>query len=212
MPLLPFVGQDFFPSVDSGEFKIHVRASTGTRIEETAALCDRVEDDIRRQIPPAELETIIDNIGVPYMAASTFSYSTWLLAGPGQMPTSKVELWPQAPSVERNTSKMLRPRLARDFPGVTFYDLPVDIVTQILNFGLPAPIDIPRCWCNKLDQANRAFAEKLLNELKFIPGAVDLRIQQPSQLSEISYRCGSHQSGGSRIHAEGCGDRSSHFP
>jgi multidrug efflux pump subunit AcrB len=172
--LLPFVGQDFFPSVDSGEFKLHLRAPTGTRIEETAALCDRVEDDIRRQIPPKELVTIIDNIGLPYSGIN-LSYSTSAPIGPADADI-QVELAPEhRPSKEY--VRMLRHRLAHDFPGIIFYDLPVDIVTQILNFGLPAPIDVQIFGRNL--EANRVFAENLLNKLKFVPGAVDLRIQQP---------------------------------
>jgi multidrug efflux pump subunit AcrB len=172
--LLPFVGEDFFPTVDSGEFKIHLRAPTGTRIEDTAALCDRVEDDIRRQIPPSELETIIDNIGVPYSSIN-LSYSTSAPIGPGDADI-QVELAAKHRPAKEYV-RILRARLGRDFPGVAFYNLPVDIVTQILNFGLPAPIDIQ--VLGKKLEPNRAFAEKLLNDLKFIPGAVDLRIQQP---------------------------------
>ena len=138
--LVPLVGQDFFPSVDSGEFSFHLRAPTGTRIEETAALCDRVENDIRSQIPPTELVTIIDNIGLPYSSINLVvqhfgadrdgrrRYS----GGAGAATTTR-------PS---STFASCAPRLARDFPGVTLYDLPADIVSQILNFGLPAPIDI----------------------------------------------------------------------
>ena len=172
--LLPFVGQDFFPSVDSGEFKLHMRAPTGTRIEDTAALCDRVEDEIRQHIPPKELVTIIDNIGLPYSGIN-LSYSTSAPIGPADADI-QVEL-----SKEHRPTKEyvreLRMKLAHDFPGVTFYDLPVDIVTQILNFGLPAPLDIQIVGRNLI--ANRAFAESLINKLKFVPGAVDLRIQQP---------------------------------
>ncbi|MBZ5694394.1 MAG: efflux RND transporter permease subunit [Acidobacteriia bacterium] len=172
--LLPLVGEDFFPSVDSGEFKFHLRAPTGTRIEDVAALCDRVDNDIRREIPPAELGTIIDNIGLPYSSLN-LSYSTSAPIGPGDADI-QVELNPN----HRPTQKYvrdLRMKLGRDFPGVTFYALPADIVTQILNFGLPAPIDIQIVGRNLL--ANREFAEQLMNRLKFVPGTVDLRIQQP---------------------------------
>jgi CzcA family heavy metal efflux pump len=172
--LLPWLGQDFFPGVDSGEFKLHMRAPTGTRIEETAALCDRVEADIRRQIPAKELVTIIDNIGIPYSGIN-LSYSTSAPIGPGDADI-QVELSPEHRPTKEYV-RDLRAKLSRDFPGVVFYNLPVDIVTQILNFGLPAPIDIQVVGRDL--PANRAFAEKLMNELKFIPGAVDLRIQQP---------------------------------
>jgi len=180
--LLPFVGQDFFPGVDSGEFKMHMRAPTGTRIEDTAALCDQVEADIRRQIPPKELVTILDNIGLPYSGIN-LSYSTSAPIGPADADI-QVELAPEhRPTIEY--VRELRMKLTRDFPGVTFYNLPVDIVTQILNFGLPAPIDVQIVGRN-LD-ANRAFAENLLNKLKFIPGTVDLRIQQPFNYPKFHY-------------------------
>jgi len=172
--LLPFVGQDFFPSVDSGEFKLHMRAPTGTRIEDTAALCDRIETEIRQQIPPKELVTIIDNIGLPYSGIN-LSYSTSAPIGPADADI-QVELAPDHRPTKEYVRE-LRSKLGRDFPGVTFYELPVDIVTQILNFGLPAPLDIQVVGRDLT--ANRLFAESLINKLKFVPGAVDLRIQQP---------------------------------
>jgi CzcA family heavy metal efflux pump len=172
--LLPLVGQDFFPGVDSGEFKFHLRAPTGTRIEETAALCDQVENDIRREVPAAELNTIIDNIGLPYSNLN-LSYSTSAPIGPGDADI-QVVLAPKHRPTEEYV-RALRAKLGRDFPGITFYELPVDIVTQILNFGLPAPIDVQIVGRNVV--ANREFAERLMDRLKFIPGTVDLRIQQP---------------------------------
>ncbi|HEX4001416.1 MAG TPA: efflux RND transporter permease subunit [Candidatus Acidoferrales bacterium] len=172
--LVPFVGQDFFPSVDSGEFVFHLRAPTGTRIEDVAALCDRVEADIRQVIPPSEFKTVLDNIGLPYSTLN-LSYSTSAPIGPSDADI-QVELTPKHhPTVKY--VRALRVKLAHDFPGVTFYELPVDIVTQILNFGLPAPIDIKVVGRNLV--ANRSFAEQLMNQLKFVPGMVDLRIQQP---------------------------------
>ncbi len=172
--LIPFVGEDFFPSVDSGEFILHVRAPTGTRIEETAALCDRVETEIQREIPSTELSAILDNIGLPYSNLN-LSYSTSAPFGPGDADI-QVELTHDHHPTEQYV-RALRKNLGRDFPGVTLYELPVDIVTQILNFGLPAPIDVKIVGRNL--SANRDFAENLMNRLKFIPGMVDLRIQQP---------------------------------
>jgi multidrug efflux pump subunit AcrB len=172
--LLPFVGQDFFPSVDSGEFKLHMRAPTGTRIEDTAALCDRVEAEMRREIPPKELVTIIDNIGLPYSGIN-LSYSTSAPIGPADADIQVELAKDHRPTKEY--VRQLRTTLSHDFPGVVFYELPVDIVTQILNFGLPAPLDIQVVGRNLA--ANRTFAESLINKLKFVPGAVDLRIQQP---------------------------------
>jgi len=172
--LLPILGQDFFPGVDSGEFKLHMRAPTGTRIEETAAICDQVENEIRRQIPPQELGTIIDNIGLPYSSLN-LSYTTSAPIGPGDADI-QVEL-SKKHHATNDYVRQLRARLAQDFPGVTFYELPVDIVTQILNFGLPAPIDIQVIGRNVA--ANREFAEQLMYQIKKVPGTVDLRIQQP---------------------------------
>ncbi len=172
--LIPFVGQDFFPTVDSGEFKFHLRAPTGTRIEDTAALCDRVENEIREQIPADELTTITDNIGLPYSNLN-LSYTTSAPIGPADADI-QVELSKNHKPTERYV-RALRSKLGQDFPGVTFYVLPVDIVTQILNFGLPAPIDIQVIGRNVA--ANRQFAENLMNQLKFVAGTVDFRIQQP---------------------------------
>ncbi len=172
--LYPFLGQDFFPSVDSGQFKLHLRAHTGTRIEETASLCDQVDRTIREVIPPDELVTIIDNIGLPYSGINT-TYSNSAPIGPADadIQVSLAEHHgPTAAYVQR-----LREELHRRFPGVTFYELPVDIVTQILNFGLPAPLDI-QIVGNDL-AGNRAWAERLLDRVKAVPGTADLRIQQP---------------------------------
>jgi multidrug efflux pump subunit AcrB len=180
--LLPMVGQDFFPAVDSGEFKLHLRAPTGTRIEETAALCERVDDDIRRLIPKSELATIIDNIGVPYSGLN-LSYSNSAPIGPGDADILVDLSKDHRPTEEYVHS--LRERLNHDFPGVTFYFLPADIVSQILNFGLPAPIDVQVVGRN-LDQ-DREFADNLMNQLKFVPGTTDLRIQQPFDQPKLHF-------------------------
>ncbi len=178
--LAPFLGQDFFPSVDSGQFKIHVRARTGTRIEETAALCDHINQSIRREIPADQLVTVLDNIGLPNSSLN-LSYSTSAPIGPAdadiQVQLSK-EHRPTAEYVDR-----LRKVLTQEYPGVTFYVLPVDIVTQILNFGLSSPIDIQVVGSNLA--ANRALAEQMLNEVRYVPGAVDARIQQPFNYPEM---------------------------
>ena len=172
--LLPWLGQDFFPSVDAGQFKIHVRARTGTRIEEVAALCDHVDSTIRQQIPANELVSIVDNIGLPNSRLN-LSYSTSAPVGAADADI-QVQLaknhHPTAAYVER-----LRGELARQYPGVMFYALPVDIVTQILNFGLSAPIDIQIIGPNLY--ANRALAERIVDQVRYVPGAADARIQQP---------------------------------
>jgi multidrug efflux pump subunit AcrB len=172
--LTPWLGQDFFPSVDSGQFMIHVRAHTGTRIEETASICDHIEQTIRQQIPASELVTVLDNIGLPYSSLN-LSYSVSAPVGP-----SDADIQVQLSRNHHPTDayvQRLRAVLARDYPGVTFYEVPVDIVTQILDFGLAAPIDIQIIGPNLY--ANRALADRMLNEVRYVPGATDVRIQQP---------------------------------
>ena len=172
--LAPFLGQDFFPSVDSGQFKIHVRARTGTRIEETALLCDHIDSTIREHIPAKEVVNIVDNIGLP-ASGLNLSYSTSAPIGPADADI-QVQLSPDHHPTAAYVEN-LRTVLARQYPGVTFYVLPVDIVTQILNFGLSAPIDIQVIGPNLY--GNRALAERMLDEVRYVPGAADARIQQP---------------------------------
>ena len=172
--LLPWLGQDFFPTIDAGQFKLHLRAQTGTRIEETAKLCDQIEFAIRRIIPASEVQNILDNIGLPYSGINT-SFSNSGAIGPADADI-QVSLNEDHHPTERYLER-LRTELPDQFPGVTFYFLPSDMVSQILNFGLPAPIDIQVIGANL--QANRTFADNLMQQIKFIPGAVDLRIQQP---------------------------------
>jgi len=171
--LLPWVGQDFFPSVDSGQFKLHFRARTGTRIEETAKLCDEIERTIRELIPAREISSIIDNIGLPYSSIN-LSYSNSAPIGPGDADVLVSLSQDHRPTDEY--VRDLRRELNQKFPGVTFAFLPADMVTQILNFGLPSPIDI-QVLGNSID-ANRAFADKLLDRVKHVSGTVDMRIQQ----------------------------------
>ena len=172
--LYPWLGQDFFPSVDAGQFRFHVRAQTGTRIENTAALCDQVDNAIRAEIPKKELVSVIDNIGVPYSGIN-MSYTSTGVVGPADADIT-VLLTPKHHPTD-DYVQALRARLPQQFPGVLFYTLPVDMVTQILNFGLPSPIDVQVVGPNLT--ANRAFADKLLEEISYVPGTADLRIQQP---------------------------------
>ena len=172
--MTPWLGQDFFPSVDSGQFKIHVRERSGTRIEEMALLCDHVDSTIREHIPASEVVTILDNIGLPYSGLS-LSYSTSAPIGPADADIEVQLSKDHHPT--QGYVEPLRKILAREYPGVTFYLLPVDIVTQILNFGLSAPIDIQVVGPDQ--NGNRALAERMLNEIRYVPGAVDARIQQP---------------------------------
>ena len=172
--LVPFLGQNFFPSTDNGSFILHVRGKSGIRIEETAKLCDLIEQDIRKTVPPAEMDNILDNIGLPYSTLNT-QHATSGLIGAGDadiLVSLKEDHHPTANYVEK-----LRKDLPRAFPEATFYFLPSDIVTQILNFGLPAPIDIQ--FEGSDIAANRKVANQVLSELHHVPGLVDLRIQQP---------------------------------
>jgi multidrug efflux pump subunit AcrB len=172
--IVPWLGQDFFPTVDAGSFKLHLRAPTGMRIEDTAFLCDQVENSIRRQIPAGEVASIIDNIGLPYSGIN-LSYSNSAPVGASDADIL-VTLSPKHHPTSRYVDQ-LRLSLAREFPGVMFAFLPSDMVSQILNFGLPAPIDI-QVIGNDLD-GNRVWADQLLQKVRYVPGTTDLRIQQP---------------------------------
>src|ERR1700723_1631921 len=172
--LYPWLGQDFFPSVDAGSFKLPLRAPTGTRIENTALLCDQIDNAIRREIPKSELVSIIDNIGIPYSGLNLSYTST------GVVGASDADITVQLAEKHHPTDTYvqdLRTKLNNQFPGDTFYTLPVDMVTQILNFGLPAPIDIQVIGNNL--QGNREFINRLLKDISYVPGTADLHIQQP---------------------------------
>ena len=179
--LAPWLGQDFFPAVDAGQFKIHVRARTGTRIEEMASLCDHIDTTIREHIPAKEVVTIVDNIGLPYSGLN-LSYSTSAPVGTADADI-QVQLSKDHHPTERY-EQSLRKVLANEYPGVTFYELPVDIVTQILNFGLAAPIDIQIVGPDLY--GDRTLAERMLNEVRYVPGAADARIQQPFDLPNMT--------------------------
>jgi len=172
--LIPILGQNFFPSTDNGSFILHVRARTGTRIEETARLCDLVEHSIRSIVPENQMDNILDNIGLPYSPLNTQHATSGVFGASDAdiLVSLKQDHTPTADFV-----RTLRERLPREFPGVTFYFLPSDIVTQILNFGLPAPIDVQIEGTD--NTGNRNVADKMMQELHKIPGLVDLRIEQP---------------------------------
>src|SRR5499427_2056242 len=172
---LAFVlGRDFFPSVDAGQIRLHMRARTGLRIEETARLADQINQTIAQTIPQKDLVTVLDNIGVPYSGIN-LSYSN-----SGTFGTSDAEILVQLkPERGKPTSayiKALREELPSKYPGVQFFFQPADIVTQILNFGTPAPIDVAITGANQ--QGNFAVAQKLAAQMKHIPGAVDVHVQQ----------------------------------
>jgi multidrug efflux pump subunit AcrB len=172
--LLPWVGRDFFPTVDAGQFKLHLRAKTGTRIEETARLCDQVETEMRKIIPAAEVATIIDNIGLP-LSGTNMSYNMSGTLGPADADIQVALNAGHQPT--EHYLRLLRDQLPEKFPGITFYFLPADIVSQILNFGLPAPVDIQIIGRNI--EANHKYAIGLFDKLKSVDGIADLRLQQP---------------------------------
>jgi len=177
---LPGLGQDFFPSVDSGQIRLHLRARTGIRIDQTAALCDAVEATIREMIPRAELVTMVDNIGVPYSGINV-AYSTSAPVGPGDADIYVTLAPDHRPAAEY--VRELRRKLPTIYPSTTFTFPPADIVSQILNFGLPSPIDIQISGFNVA--GNREYANALLQKLRGVPGLVDLRIQQASDYPQL---------------------------
>ncbi|HWY75106.1 MAG TPA: efflux RND transporter permease subunit, partial [Verrucomicrobiae bacterium] len=180
--LVPFLGQDFFPSVDAGIFRLHVRAHTGTRIEESAVLVDRVESAVRKEIPARELEGIIDNIGLP-ISGINLSYNDSGISGPAD-----ADIIVSLKTGHRPTPdyvRKLRLDLNREFPGVTFYFLPADIVSQTINFGLPAPFDVQVLGRDL--PANQQIASGIAAKIRHVPGAVDVRVQQASDLPRFEF-------------------------
>jgi multidrug efflux pump subunit AcrB len=181
--LIPWLGRDFFPNVDSGTFKLHLRAPTGMRIEQTANLCDLVEQFIRHQIPAGEVQNVIDNIGLPYSGIN-LSYSNSAPVGTSDadiLVTLSVNHHPTDQYIHQ-----LRLTLPKHFPGVEFAFLPADMVGQILNFGLPAPIDV-QIVGNDL-AGNRLYADALLEKMRYVSGTADLRIQQPFDEPYLRFR------------------------
>jgi len=171
--LVPFLGRNFFPSVDAGQITLHVRAPVGSRIEDTSAEFTRITARIKQIIPPEELVTVVDNIGLPVSGINT-TYNNSGTIGP-----QDGDILITLSKDHRATAdyiRAMREQLPRAFPGSTFAFLPADITSQILNFGAPAPIDIQISGKNA--DANMAYAEKVLKRLKDIPGAADGRIQQ----------------------------------
>ncbi len=178
--LIPWLGEDFFPTVDAGQIKLHMRAPTATRIEETAALCDDVERMIHEEIPANEIESVIDNIGLPYSNLN-YTYSTSAPIGPEDADIM-ISLNQKHHPTE-DYIHALRLKLNKSFPGVLFYFPPADIVSQILNFGLPAPIDIQ--IVGRDVEANHQFADSLITQLNSVTGIADLRLQQPFNQPKI---------------------------
>src|SRR5882762_3208639 len=171
--LLPTLGNDFFPTVDAGQFRLHIRAKTGTRIEETARLVDQIERSIRKKIPASELSGILDNIGLP-TSGINLSYSNSGTIGNADaeiLGSLQTKHHPTADYVAR-----LREELPKEFPGTSFFFEPADIVAQTLNFGLPAPLDVQ--IVGRDTAGNFAAASQIAAKMRDIPGAVDVHIQQ----------------------------------
>lgn len=178
--LFAVLGRDFFPSVDAGQIRLHFRAPTGTRIEETARIADVVEAFIKKMIPPQEMDTILDNLGVPNSGLN-LSYSN-----AGTIGSMDAELLIALRENHRPTAELtqlLRTELPKRFPGVEFFFQPADIVTQILNFGLPAAIDI-QFTGTKLEE-NAKLAADLTAQIRQIPGAVDAHVHQKMDAPNI---------------------------
>jgi multidrug efflux pump subunit AcrB len=172
--LFTFLGQDFFPQVDAGLLRLHMRARPGLRVEETARLCDQVEATLRQEIPQDQLQTILDNIGLPNSGINQ-SYSS-----SGTIGTSDAEILialdPEHHPPTAGLIRHLREVLPQRFPGTEFFFQPADIVTQILNFGLPAPIDVQVIGADM--QSNYVIAQQIANRMRHIPGAADVHVQQ----------------------------------
>jgi len=170
---IPVLGQDLFPEVDAGLMRLHIRARTGLRIEETARLTDEIENTIRTMIPASDLDTMLDNLGLPYSGIN-LSYSN-----AGTIGTPDGEILVSLKENHRPTAeyvKLLREQLPQRFPGTQFFFQPADIVTQILNFGVPAPIDVQIAGND--EAGNYDLARQLANRIRAIPGAVDVHVQQ----------------------------------
>src|SRR6202035_3281646 len=170
MLLIPFLGRNFFPEVDSGQIKLHVRGPTGLRVEDTAGLVDHVEAALREVIPPREIASIVDNVGLPVSGINlTYGNSGTV----GSSDADILVTLSEHHAATRDYVRRLRMKLPRQFPGSTFSFLPADIVSQILNFGVPAPIDIQ---IQGPSPRNHDIANALVATLRQVPGLVDLRL------------------------------------
>src|SRR5208282_1388584 len=179
--LVFFLGQDFFPQVDAGLIRLHFRARPGLRVEETARLCDGVEQVLRSEIPKEELQTMLDNIGVPYSGIN-LSYSSSGVIGTNDAEIL-IALNPEHHHPTAQYIRTLRRELPLRFPGVEFFFQPADIVSQILNFGLPAPVDIQIVGADM--RTNYDIGQKIANRLRRIPGAADVHVQQMLSLPTL---------------------------
>ena len=179
--LFSFLGQDFFPQVDAGLLRLHVRGRPGLRVEETARLCDQIESSLRDEIPHGQLRTILDNIGLPNSGINQ-SYSS-----NGTIGTSDAEILialdPEKHIPTADLTRHLREFLPRHYPGVEFFFQPADIVTQILNFGIPAPVDVQIVGTDL--QTNYGIAQQIASRMRHIPGTADVHVQQLMSLPTL---------------------------
>jgi multidrug efflux pump subunit AcrB len=179
--LYPSLGQNFFPSVDTGQFEMHVRTRAGTRIEETARTVDQIEQMMRQIIPANQVAMIVDNMGIPYSGINT-SYNTT-----GMMSAADCDILVSLKENHDPTNKFveaIRAGMHHDFPDVGVWFPPADIVSQTLNFGLPAPINIQITGADLV--ANYKFASRLMEQIRHVPGAVDFRIQEPNDVPQFN--------------------------
>ncbi|HQR36611.1 MAG TPA: efflux RND transporter permease subunit [Blastocatellia bacterium] len=177
---LPFVGENFFPAVDAGQFRLHVRAPAGTRLEETERIFGEVEDAIRKIVPHEELGLILDNIGLPSIGINlAYSDSATVGSADGEILVSLKEDHHPTPEYV----KRLRRELKEQFPNLTFFFQPADIVSQILNFGLPAPIDVQ--LVGRDQKANYEIAKQMVERIAKIPGAADVHLHQVMDAPEL---------------------------
>jgi multidrug efflux pump subunit AcrB len=183
LALVPYLGQDFFPAIDGGQIKLHVRAQTGTRIEDTTRLCDRIGEAIHQIIPADQLSGIVDNIGLS-ISGINMAYNNSGTIGVEDADIMITLAPAHAPTA--NYVKAMRDQLPRLFPGTTFSFLPADMVSQILNFGAPAPIDL-QVVGNDL-AADRTYANALLSRINRIPGIADARIEQAFQQPTLNVK------------------------
>jgi multidrug efflux pump subunit AcrB len=182
LALVPLLGQDFFPAVDAGELRFHVRAPPGTRIEETARLFAQVEDHVRHVVPPAELDTVIQDIGIPVSGINL------VLGDPSMISSADGEMLVALKPTHKATAgyaRALRRDLAKSFPGTTFFFLPADIAGQVLSFGQSAPIDVRITGPARNEPTNLGIARDLVKRFSAIPGAVDVHLAQVPDTPEL---------------------------
>jgi multidrug efflux pump subunit AcrB len=173
-PVGLLLGRDFFPSVDAGQIRLHVRGRAGLRVEETARECDEIDNAIRRVIPPEDLANVLDNIGTFNSIINT-TYSTSGVIGESDAEIL-IGLKPERIKSTLYYVDELREQLNQQFPGIEFFFQPADMISQILNFGTPAPIDVQLIGPDQ--QANYLIAQQITRRIKQIPGAVDVHVQQ----------------------------------